>query len=146
MPDESSFLGVPSFIWWMVLFCFSVIFTTFFVRRILEWIWPILITRSFYRERFLPLFPLVLGAISALFSQHFHYPEGVGERPFTRILYGLVLGGSSGWVFKIVRSKVKSTYGVDIDLSNPPLGGVEVNVNVKIPQQDKPPVDPGAGT
>jgi len=146
MPDESSFLGVPSFIWWMVLFCFSVIFATFFFRKVVEGIWPKLVTTPFYRERFLPLFPLVLGAVSALLSRNFHYPEGVGEHHFTRILYGLVFGGASGWVFKVVRSKVKSTYGVDIDLSNPPPAGMEVNVNVKIPQQDKPPVDPGAGT
>ena len=141
MPDESSFLGVPSFVWWMVLFVFGIIFVIFFFRKVVEGIFPKLRDVPVYRERFLPLLPLVLGATVALLSKNYTYPEGVAPWPFIRGLYGFVLGGASGWIFKIVRAKVKTTYGVDIDLSNPPPGGVEVNVNVKIPPQDPPPVE-----
>lgn len=139
MTDESSFLGIPSFVWWMLLFVLGLIFATYFVRKIIEGIWPRVVHKPWWRERFLPLFPLFLGAVVAYIVKHYHYPEGVESR-FTRVLYGFVMGGASGWIFKILKAKVKSTWGVDIDLSgSPPPPGTEVNVQVKVPPQDRAP-------
>lgn len=139
--NDSSFLGIPSFIWWMVLFCFGILFATFFVRKIAEGLYPPLAQRPFWRTRFLPLFPLCFGAAVALAVKKYNYPEDIAT-PFTRALYGFVMGGISGWVFKIVKAKVKTTYGVDIDLSNPPPQGMDVNVQVHVPAQDKLPEEP----
>jgi hypothetical protein len=137
--DESSFLGLPTFVWWALLFCFYVVFGTFLFRTIVEGVRPKLKNSLVWRNQILTVFPLWLGAITAFFFKGFTYPEDVGTRAFARIMYGLVIGGCSRWIFKIVKARVKTTWGVDIDLSNPPQEGMEVNVQVKVPPQDAPP-------
>lgn len=135
--DDSSFLGIPGVIWWLVLFVFVILFIVFVVRKVVEGAFPHLVARPFWRERFLPVFPIALGLIIAVWSKTFHFPDGVST-PFTRGCLGMVLGGASGWVYKIVKAKVKTTWGVDIGFSNPPPG-MGMKVTVKVPPMDKTP-------
>lgn len=74
-----------------------------------------------WTELFLPLGPYGTGMIIALFAKKFPWPMPVTDALSVKIMYGLVCGGASGWIYGRFRAfmNVKKASG-NSDAPPPP--------------------------
>lgn len=103
----------------LLFFSLAVFFMTLAVRHFCQTFFKSFTTKPAWRDFYLPTLPIVLGAGFA--AVMYMYPF-LKEQPTwgTRAFYGMVAGGLSSFVYRMVRAK----FGVKTDGSSiPPSSG-----------------------
>lgn len=102
--------------WQTALFCLAIYFATYVVRTIVEGsVKNVKVkgTRAFklWTEVFLPLGPFGTGMLIALLAKKFPWPMPISDAMSAKIMYGLVCGGASGFIYSRFRAfiRVKTT-------------------------------------
>jgi len=90
-----------------LLLCLGVYMVTFVIRRVIESVWPWIMSNHYWKELFVPIAPIVNGAVLG-FVKSFAWPDVVSQSLVARILYGATCGLFSGWAYNRVRSFLKS--------------------------------------
>jgi len=102
MPNTDNALFWPS-----LLFCLGIHVITYVIRKIFEGIWPKIKERTIWRELALPICPILVGLAFALMAHKYPWPSLVAGAISARVLYGVVCGVFSGWVYARFRSYLK---------------------------------------
>lgn len=125
------FLGIHT-----LIFSFICWVGTFFVRRIVENIWPHLKKQAdenspnatyltpmsrWWNQVILYLVPVVLGAGAAAVATAYPFPAGI-QSLSARLFFGTVIGFFSGYLYKVVRQIVARVTGVQLEGASAPPG------------------------
>lgn len=94
-----------------ILLCLGVYVITFVIRRVVETVWPKVKFNRYWREIFVPIGPIVNGAILGLVMKTWVFPEIVGESRSGRMVYGAVCGLFSAFLYNRIRAWLKSKTG-----------------------------------
>ena len=94
------------FSWQFLLFSLGIAVLVWFIRTILEYYLPSLMSSKFYNDLVLPLSPTLLGGIVALFATKYAYPDGLSST-IGRLFFGLVAGTLSSTVYRVVKAMAK---------------------------------------
>src|SRR5688572_22427091 len=118
------FLGIHT-----LIFSFICWVGTFFVRRIVENIWPHLKKQAdenspsttyltpmsrWWNQVILYLVPVALGAFAAAVATAYPFPAGI-QSLSARLFFGTVIGFFSGYLYKVVRQIVARVTGVQLE-------------------------------
>lgn len=121
-----------------LVFAVSIVIVTFFIRRIVETLWPALRKKSdenapvvtystpfarWYQTVILYAIPVVAGALLGLLKITYFFPEAI-HTPGGRLFYGGVVGWFSSAIYKVVK-KALAARGVELPgslLPGPPSG------------------------
>jgi hypothetical protein len=102
------------FTWPTLVFALAVYALTRFVRGLLEAYAPRLRGHAAWEDVALPTMPVLFGAALALVLRHYPFPASMDSLRLQAFL-GAVIGGMSGWGYRITRAIVKMRWGVDLD-------------------------------
>jgi hypothetical protein len=94
------------FSWQFLLFALGIAVLVWFVRTILEYYSPSILSKKFYNDLVLPLSPTVLGGVVALFATKYAYPDGLSST-IGRFFFGVVAGTLSSTVYRVVKAMAK---------------------------------------
>lgn len=129
--------------WQTAVFCLGIYFATYVVRTIVEAAVPnvkVKGTRAFklWSEAFLPLGPFGTGMLIALLAKKFPWPMPISDAMSAKLMYGLICGGASGWMYGRFRAfaRVKGAKDGD-DSEKPPSVPPPADAKLEDP---KPPV------
>lgn len=90
-----------------VVFCLFISVTVYIVRKFVEY-FPNIFTNKkfdhFWRELFLPTFPIFIGLIFGSIVISYPYPVPFADGQAGRIFFGAGCGFVSGWVYRIVKN------------------------------------------
>lgn len=103
-----------------VMYCLGVFALSLGVRRVVEVAYPKAKVSLWWTDVILPGVPILLGALIGLVAKKFPFPAPIAVLS-GRLLYGVVAGFLSGWVYRMVRGALKAKSGVE--LPDPPGGG-----------------------
>ena len=120
-----------------IVFMLAMWFLTLAFRRVIEKTWPYVAPKTYWKDVVLPVMPPALGAACAVAMHKFPFLDTLPSWG-TRAFYGLVAGGCSGFLYRILKAVVKKTYGVN--LSGHP-GALEQPAAVVIPENPVPVVE-----
>lgn len=95
------------FSWQFVLLSLFIAGITFIVRLVMEYYKENLKDQKFWRDVFLPIFPLVLGVVIGATMSKYPYPDGLVSIG-GRIVFGMVAGMFSGLVFRVMNAMLKA--------------------------------------
>lgn len=116
--------------WQFVFFALAIAAMTFVVKTVIEFAIdnPNIPTGNmnkesrFWREVFLPISPVLIGAIAGFCVQVYPFPEGI-ESASARVMFGMVAGLLSGLLFRIIKgalsSKLSAVIGNSEDSETP---------------------------
>jgi len=106
-------------------FCVMIYFITQGFRMIVERIASIVtpfINQNYkkhiydiWRETILPIAPMVIGALFTLIFLKYPYPIEFSTATSARVVFGIICGGASGYVYSVVRFYVKKYLPDDIN-------------------------------
>jgi|SRR5271165_4845377 len=89
-----------------ILFALGISVVMWFLRTILEYIFPNIDKIKFWSELCVPLLPPTIGAVISYFATKYAYPDGLNS--FSgRVLFGSVAGLFSGLVFQVAKGMLK---------------------------------------
>lgn len=91
-----------------ILICLGIYVITFVVRRVVETTWPKVKVNRYWREIFVPIGPIVNGAVLGYCMKAFTWPEMVGTSVGGRILFGSVCGLFSAFLYNRIRAWLKT--------------------------------------
>lgn len=91
-----------------ILICLAIYLMTFVIRKIVEGAWKGASENRLWREVWLPIGPIVNGALIGLFAKTFVWPEFIGTSAAGRIMYGAICGVFSALIYGRIRSWVQS--------------------------------------
>src|SRR5271165_793647 len=94
------------FSWQFILFALGVSVIMWFLRTILEYIFPNIDKNKFWSELCVPLLPPTIGAVISYFATKYAYPDGLASLS-GRLLFGSVAGLLSGLVFQVAKGMLK---------------------------------------
>jgi hypothetical protein len=94
------------FSWQFILFGLGVSVVMWFLRTILEYIFPTIDKIKFWSELCVPLLPPIIGATISYFATKYAYPDGLSSLS-GRILFGSVAGLLSGLIFQVAKGMLK---------------------------------------
>ena len=123
------------------VFCFGVYFFVRLLRELMEAKWPSLLKNATWKDVVLPTAPIAFGGLIALVASSYPYPSSF-TGVWGRVAFGIVMGGFSGWAYRIFKKIVVKQFGVADTSPPPPDPSVP---SVVIPKHDGPPVDPDGG-
>lgn len=91
-------------------------------RKVVESIKPSVKVAGSWRELWLPIMPIVFGAVLAMSLASFPYPEAFGATVAMRAVYGVLVGFFSTWAYRIVKTIVQRKWDVqlpDLEIRHP---------------------------
>jgi Na+-translocating ferredoxin:NAD+ oxidoreductase RnfD subunit len=101
-----------------IYICLAVYVVTYFIRRILEGTWKILVESGrvknnhlayrIWSEILLPIVPILVGGAMGLMAKFIIWPDITNGNVGGRILYGAVCGMFSSFIFSRIRGFLKS--------------------------------------
>lgn len=94
------------FSWQFILFGLGVSVIMWFLRTILEYIYPTIDKIKFWSELCVPLLPPTIGGVMSYFATKYAYPDGITSLS-GRILFGSVAGLLSGLIFQVAKGMLK---------------------------------------
>jgi len=119
--------------------CLAAYTVTYFIRTVLQVAWPAIKAQRLYNELFLPLGPIVNGALLGLMAKTFMWPDLVSKTVWGRVFYGAICGSFSAFVYSRVRSWL-SAKAAEVGAANlvkslplPPSQASEVADTVEAP-------------
>jgi hypothetical protein len=122
-----------------LVFMLAVWFLTLLIRRVCERAFPGIAAKGTkWSDIVLPVLPLLLGTAFALVMKKFPILRDLPSTG-TRAMYGFVAGAASGVVYRILKSIVKSKYGVELSIPPGAIQGAEVTITV--PKSELPKID-----
>lgn len=103
---------IAAFVFAMVVNIISAV-----VRKAVELIRPHLKNMDFassrlWRELFLPILPVLVGALLALTVTSFPYPSVFTRSVVMRVMYGMLAGFFSTWAYRIIKTLVQRKWDV----------------------------------
>jgi hypothetical protein len=101
--------------WQFVFFALAIAAVTFVLKKVVEFAIdnPSIPTGNmtkenrFWKELFLPISPVVLGAVAGLLAKMYPFPEGIASAS-ARIAFGMVAGLLSGLLYRIIKGTLAS--------------------------------------
>lgn len=99
------------FTWQLILFCLGIAAITYVIRYIVEYILdkpqvPASKQSKIWRDLFLPIIPVIIGALVGYLISSYPYPEGISSGG-ARVMFGLVAGLFSELVYRVVKGLFK---------------------------------------
>ncbi len=94
--------------WQTIVLCLSIYIITYIIRTIVENISDKIKNSRYWTEIFLPLIPIVSGAIVGLIPVMFPWPLNIGDFVFAKAMYGAICGLFSGWVYNRIKAWLSS--------------------------------------
>lgn len=91
-----------------IIVCLAIYLATYVIRKIVEGAWKNATDNRLWREVWLPIGPIVNGALIGLFAKTFVWPEFIGTSAAGRIMYGAICGVFSALIYGRIRSWVQS--------------------------------------
>jgi hypothetical protein len=98
-----------------IFVCLVAYVMTYVVRTLVQGLWPAVRANRHYNEVFLPLGPIVNGALLGLMVKTFMWPDMFNKTVASRMMYGAVCGMFSAFLYSRVRSWLASK-GTEMDL------------------------------
>ncbi len=95
-----------------IIFCLSLSAITFVIRKLVEFYvldnpkMPGSKTSKFWTSLFLPIAPIVNGALFGAYMTQFPYPDGITSFG-SRVLFGLMAGLVSAHVYRVIKGLLK---------------------------------------
>lgn len=86
--------------WQLVIFGLAIYAIVFVVRTLVEYKLPSTYEK-FWEDVFLPIFPVVIGAVGAYFIKAFPYPDGL-TTTVSRVIFGLGVGLLSTTLYRVI--------------------------------------------
>lgn len=99
------FLGF--FTWQFILFCLFISGITFVLRTFVEFFEKDMKDLKMWNELILPIFPVIVGGLIAIFVSMYPYPDGFGSNT-ARLIFGSVAGLLSTLVFRVIKSTLNA--------------------------------------
>jgi hypothetical protein len=105
--------GLEIFINWQTfVFCLGIYFATQIVRTLVEAFVPnvkVKGTKTYHawNEAFLPLGPFGTGMLIALLAKKFPWPMPIADAMSAKLMYGLICGGASGFMYGRFRAFIR---------------------------------------
>jgi hypothetical protein len=98
--------------WNTGLLCLGVYLVTYVIRTVIEALWGDRIKASklwnkLWNELFLPIGPIVAGALLGLLAKKFPLPTPIADSIMAKLMYGGVCGVLSGWLYARLRGLLK---------------------------------------
>ena len=100
----------------LLFYSFAIFAITYVFRIIIEYCIKGAPNSNVWNHLLLPLIPLCVGAISAVFAKM--YPDPLGTSIFAREAYGLTAGLLSGLVYKMLKGYIKAQFP-SVSLASP---------------------------
>lgn len=92
--------------WQFLLFALGMFAITWFIRTVVEYIFPKIIGATLWEKLVLPAMPSIFGGIIAYFAKAYPYPDGLVSTS-ARLMFGCVAGMFSGLVYQVVKGMLK---------------------------------------
>jgi hypothetical protein len=129
--------------WQSVIFCLGIYFITFCGRTTVEATIkavkvPGSVAYNLWTELFLPLGPFGVGMAIALLAKKFPWPMPIADITSAKLLYGIVCGGVSGFVY----SRIRAWLGVAADSNSPVAQKFAAKLGAKSSTPSMPPAAP----
>lgn len=107
--------------WPTLVFCLGIYFAVFVVRKIVAGVSPKVEGSHYWREVVMPIMPVIFGALASLAATKYPLPAFISSTS-SRLFLGAVMGGASGWTYKIFKALIKKQFGIDVSssASSPP--------------------------
>ena len=96
-----------------VVYCLAVFAMSFLARRIVETASPRVKVSVWWCDVILPSVPIFLGVVVAAAARGYPFPSALSVLS-GRLLYGVVAGFLSGWVYRIVKGAFSAKAGVTL--------------------------------
>lgn len=91
--------------WQFLIFSISIFGIVFIIRTILQYFFTNIASKKWYRQLFLPILPLTLGAVIGYVAKAYPYPWA--QPNFSgRVLFGFAAGLLSSFVYKMVTENI----------------------------------------
>lgn len=90
-----------------VILCLTIYAFTLMVRTVVEELWKNAKLNKLWEEMAVPLMPLVFGLLVGLVSS-FPWPDVLGTAVINHMMYGMVCGMFSAWVYARVKAFLKT--------------------------------------
>lgn len=107
--------------WNFFLFSLGIVAITYVVRTLVEYFITTVKTLDLWEKVILPIAPIILGGLIAIFATKYPYPDGLVSLS-SRVIFGMVAGLLSGFTWKLIRAaisfKIKSNGGSSDDSSD----------------------------
>ena len=110
---------LPQWVFPLAMFCLGVFFLTLIVRKVVEYYIPTFAARVQWKKVWLPSMPALFGGVLAAVMHKYPFLESLPTWG-TRFVYGLVAGGLSSFMYKIVKAVIVARLGVNVSESSPP--------------------------
>lgn len=117
--------------WQFLLFALGMFAITWFIRSVIEYIFPKIVGATLWEKLILPAMPSVFGGIIAYFAKSYAYPDGLVSTS-ARLMFGCVAGMFSGLVYQVVKGMLK-------DRVQAYINNVGNNIPVVVPSPTPPP-------
>lgn len=102
----------------LLFYSFAIFAVSFVIRTIVEYFLPKSKASNVWNSLFLPLLPVLIGGVTAVFAKM--YPDPLGASIFAREVYGLTAGLLSGLIYKMLKGYLKTQFP-SISLVNTPV-------------------------
>lgn len=123
--------------WQTIVFCLGIYFLTYMIRVAVEALWKGAKGSNLWTELALHCGPIGTGAILAYFAKQFPWPMPIADIMSAKLMYGMICGGASGFVYGRFRAWV----GVAADSASPAVAKVAVKLGGK-PSNPPPAMPP----
>lgn len=98
--------------WQFLVFCLGLAAIIFVIRKVVEYFEKDVKDLKLWNELILPIAPIFLGSIIAIFAKMFPFPPEMlvsgSASTSGRFMFGLVAGLLSAWVYKVIKGLLKA--------------------------------------
>jgi hypothetical protein len=93
--------------WQTLVFCLGIYIVTFFLRTLVEVLFPTVKVKPVWTELFVPFGPIGTGILLAFADKKFPWPMPLAESTLAKVFYGGICGMASGWIYARFRAWLK---------------------------------------
>jgi hypothetical protein len=133
-----------------IYLCLAIYVVTYFVRRLFEGTWRILVQQGeiqkgsvwgrVWGEVVVPVLPIIIGGALSFAAKTFVWPDFAVKTTLARVIYGCICGLFSAFIYNRIRGWLKSGHeGDDKGAAEEPMGLLAPMGVVEIKEKSEPP-------
>jgi hypothetical protein len=111
-----------------LVFSIAIFVLVWFQRRVVELVFPKVLTKKYWRELVVPAWPVVTGGFIAALISSYPYPDVFKNTWSARCAFGIFCGLFSGLVYRLTKKNLLEKLGVatpDASTTTPPTDGTD---------------------